>query len=193
MIAAAAAGIAGAAGYFAARRSAAAAAPSVPAPTPKAAPDPRLALLSLHLGEVVSRDNVERWLTGALVCEEAGEIVCAIFSAHGGTEAGFVATFPPPRREIFWLQEVSVTLGPEPPTSFEYDGVVVQRTRRLPVVVRRIGVGGPELEGQATFAEYSASDSRAVLLVQQGRMIAWGGSLVSSDGYDVFGKVEGSP
>lgn len=196
LIAAAAAAFAGAAGFFAARRASrreeGSSPPALPmpgaAPVTPAAP-PRFATSPLQVGEVVVRDREERWLTGAIVVEEGSELVAVVFAAPDGGNVGFVASFPAPRRDILWLERVGANVGAEPPTSFEWGGVLMQRVRRLPVQLRRVGEGAPDLQGDAIFAEYAASDlARAVLLFQGDRSLGLSGKLLEPSAYEVLGS-----
>lgn len=145
--------------------------------------------MPLSLGDVVSHEASERWLSGAIVAEDRGQIVAAIFVAPEGSTLEAVVCFPAPRGEIFWLSPIDVSSGREPPTAYDFGGVVMQRRSRIPVHLKRLGVGAPEVAGDAVFAEYEASGrARGVLLRLSDRAMAWSGKMVDKGEFDRLGK-----
>jgi hypothetical protein len=145
--------------------------------------------LSLSLGDVVSVESEERWLAGALVAKDRAETIGALFYAPEGAKLEVVAAFPAPRREIFWLSRVELDTGAEPPTSVELEGVLLQRKRRLPVALERVGQSPPDAGSTGIWAEYAASGgARAVVLRTGAGTFAYAGKGVDDGFYDRMGK-----
>ncbi len=150
------------------------------------------ARLPLALGDVVSFDMQERWLSGALVAKDGSEIVGVLFLAPEGARHEAVAVFPTPRREIYWLSPIDMESGIEPPSSADFGGIVMRRRSRVPVTITRMGQGAPHVGESAIWAEYEASaGARAILLRGQSGVFAWSGAHCDEGDYDRMGRGEG--
>lgn len=186
-----------------ARRDGEASPPTPPSPVAAPPPEPALAGLPLGVGDVVSvevddpsrgggigRAHSERWLEGALVLKEAGELVGAVFVAPEGARQEAVVAFGAPRKDIGWLSAVALEVSGEPPTSLEIEGTVMRRKRRLFVEVERRGRGAPQLSGGAVFAEYEATGRAIgiVLVAGSSGVHAWHGARYEPGQYDHWGK-----
>lgn len=147
--------------------------------------------LGVDLGDVVSAQGVERWLSGAVELRDGEHLVAALFVAPEGARHEAVCAFPAPRRELLWLSPVPVEITSEPPSSLELGGVVMHRRARLPVGVRRHGHGTPDVGDTATFAEYeSTSRAAGLVLCTPAGAIAWAGRRLAADEYDRMGRGE---
>lgn len=145
--------------------------------------------MPVALGDVVSSHVEERWLVGALVLREQGSVVAALLLAPEGGALTAVATFAPPRREIFWMEPVEVASPDEPPATIELGGVTMRRAGRLPVEVERLGQGAPGSFTQALFATYEGHRREvAVVIASQGHVHAWAGRRLDEGEYDRLGE-----
>jgi hypothetical protein len=165
-------------------------APESPPARPRPPTDPDWAAFPCALGDVVSRfGDEERWLAGALVFwEERPAAVLFIAPEAGGDRAVLVR--PTPSTEIVWLDPVppsDLTVGAEPPTALEVQGMRYERTRRLPWRVTRAGAGAPDVGETAVFAEYTGGGAdRLVVIVGGGTARAFRGSALDEGMYDVM-------
>lgn len=148
--------------------------------------------LPLALGDVVSADGEERWLTGAVIAREGEQLVAVVFFAPEGAAYDAVAVLPPPSRSIGWLSPAELTCPSEPPANIELDGRVYARRARWPVAFERAGQGAPSL-GQTGFAAaYEASErAMALILTSSGRTIALYGKRYDEGEYDCLGSGSG--
>lgn len=145
--------------------------------------------LGVDLGDVVSVEGVERWLSGALELRDGEHLVAALFVAPEGSRYDAVCAFAAPRREVLWLSPVPVQIGSEPPSSIELDGIVMQRRARVPVEVKRHGQGAPDVGQRAMFAEYEATARASGVVVHApGSALAWAGRRLDPDEIDRMGK-----
>jgi hypothetical protein len=150
-----------------------------------------LAGFACKLGDVVLRsaERDEAWLAGALVFLE-DKPVAALFSAPeaGGDRAIFVRAAR--GAGIAWLAPLApgaLVVPKEPPHALELDGVRFERARRLPVDVKRIGTGSPDVGGRAVVAEYSGpSGARLVVVAGANAALAWKGTALAEGEYDVL-------
>jgi hypothetical protein len=160
-----------------------------PKTAPKPASDPLLEL-GLALGEVVSAEGEERWLTGVIVARDRGQTAAAVFIAPEGIEHRAVFAFPPPERAIFWLAPVEVTSSPEPPATLEIGGMVMRRKRRLPVSFERLGQGAPRMGSEGIFAMYETGGREvAAVITSEGQVFAWSGRRLEEGEFDRMGRV----
>jgi hypothetical protein len=143
-----------------------------------------------RLGDVVIRSGGdEAWLSGALVLSEDAP-VAALFAAPdaGGDRALLVR--PRPNATIVWLEplaEGALTMGSEPPSCVEHEGRSYDRTRRLPLRVRRVGAGAPDVGERAILAEYARGDGERLVAIVEGREVrAWRGVALEEGMYDVL-------
>ncbi|XXY47107.1 hypothetical protein WME91_44605 [Sorangium sp. So ce269] len=191
LLAAAAAAVAATVGYMAARREREEQAGQGGEEEREPARSPGDALwdeLPFALGDVVLAGAEERWLTGAIVARERGDLVAAVFLAPEGAAQGAVAAFPAPRREILWLAPVAVDSPYEPPATLEIAGMTLSRRARLPVALARLGQGAPPLGDAGIIALYEGGgDDAAVVLATDGRIHAWAGRRIEDGGYERLG------
>jgi hypothetical protein len=144
--------------------------------------------LPLALGDVVSADGDERWLSGALVAREGDRVVGVLFVAPEGRALHAVAAFPPPRRDIHWLAPAEVEIPAEPPATVELAGATYTRRSRLPVSLERQGQGAPELGESALWAQYEATGRDVALVLSGGgKVFAWTGTRQDPGDYDRMG------
>ncbi|MGK4006566.1 hypothetical protein WMF31_28355 [Sorangium sp. So ce1036] len=144
--------------------------------------------LPFALGDVVLVGSEERWLAGALVARERGELVAVVFLAPEGAAQGAVVTFPEPRREILWLLPAEVDAPDEPPATLEIAGMTLRRRARLPVTLERVGQGAPPLGDAGIIALYEGGGhDAAVVLASEGRIHAWSGRRIDGAGYERLG------
>ncbi|WP_437679600.1 hypothetical protein [Sorangium sp. So ce131] len=192
LLAAAAAALAATAGYIAARREKEAldGDGGAEARDPAGGP-PQESLwdeLPLALGDVVMAGIEERWLSGAIVARERGEIVAVVFLAPEAAAQGAVVAFPAPRREILWLAPAAIDSPEEPPATLEIAGMTLRRRARLPAALERLGKGAPPLGDAGIFALYDGGGSdAAVVIASEGRVHAWAGRRVEDGAYDRLG------
>ncbi|WP_437601630.1 hypothetical protein [Sorangium sp. So ce590] len=192
LLAAAAAAVAVTVGYMAARREREASGEdggenerAAPAASPEGAPWDEL---PFALGDVVLAGIEERWLSGAIVARERGEIVAAVFLAPEGAAQGAVAAFPAPRREILWLAPAAVDSPEEPPATLEIAGMTLRRRARLPAALERLGQGAPSLGHAGIIALYEGGGhDAAVVIASEGRIHAWAGRRIEDGGYERLG------
>jgi hypothetical protein len=144
--------------------------------------------LPLALGDVVSYDGEERWLSGAVIASERGRVIAALWVAPEGAAQHAVATFRAPDLSIYWLQPAAVSSPEEPPATIDLNGVAMRRLRRLPVALTRIGQGAPDVGETGMFATYEGPGRDVtVLIVTRGRAQAWSGRKLDPDEYERLG------
>lgn len=145
--------------------------------------------LPLALGDVVLVGTEERWLAGAIVARERGELIAAVFLAPEGAKLGAVVAFPAPRREILWLDPAVIESPEEPPATLEIAGVTQRRRARLPVAFERVGQGAPAIGDAGILALYEGGGHDvAVVLASGGRVSAWAGRRIEEGAYDRLGS-----
>lgn len=145
--------------------------------------------LPLQLGDVVTAGSEERWLAGALVARERGEVVAVVFLAPEGATQGVVTVFPPPRQEIYWLSPAEVESPDEPPATLELGGVAMRRRGRLPVAVERLGQGTPRVGEEGILATYEGGGGDvAVVIGSERRTHAWVGRRIEAGDYERLGE-----
>jgi hypothetical protein len=144
-----------------------------------------------RLGDVVVRrlEGDEAWLAGALVLAEERPMAALFIAPDAG--AGRAVLVPgPAQTTLAWLTPIAagqVTLGREPPQALEHAGTRFERTRRLPVRVRRLGTGAPEVGPSAVMGEYAAAGlERLVVVVGSEAALAWRGVSLSEAEYEVL-------
>lgn len=163
--------------------------PPVAPPKPPVGTD-LLAEFPCQLGDVIiAASGEEAWLAGALVFSERLP-TAALFVAPeaGGDRALFVRPRPSP--SLTWLAPIpggELLVGPEPPSSLEHKGDRFERTRRVPLSVKRIGTGAPDCGDQAILAEYAtAAGARMVIVVAGTFSRAWRGDLLGEGTFDIL-------
>ena len=144
--------------------------------------------LPLKLGDVVSAGPDERWLAGALVARERGQVVTVLFLAPEGAAQGAVAVFAPPRQDIYWLSPAAVESPDEPPATLEIGGVPMRRRGRLPVSLERMGQGAPRVGEAGILATYEGGPTDvAVVVGSEGRAHAWSDRRIEGGDYERLG------
>ncbi len=144
------------------------------------------------LGDVVIKVGgaEEAWLAGALVLVEDVPVAALFVAPEAGGDRAIYVRARPAAPTVTWLAPLApqeLVLGTEPPSSLEHDGACFDRVRRLPVRVRREGVGAPDVGERALLAEYAAPGaSRLVVVLAQGRAHAWRGEALDEGMYDVL-------
>jgi hypothetical protein len=147
-----------------------------------------------QLGDVILRSvGDEAWLEGGIVMSEDSP-VSALFVAPEGKALRGVYVRPRPTLDLFWLAPVSasvLSLGAEPPTSLEHEGQRYERTRRLPLHARRIGVGAPDVGETVICAEYTGPGPERLLVLtgtppESSTRSVWAGEALLAGMYDVL-------
>ena len=159
-------------------------------PRATAAPRDPFESLPCRLGDVVIRaGGEEAWLAGALVFSEDAVVAAMFVAPEAGRDRGVYARSRPVAT-MTWMEPLAhgeIVTGQEPPTSIEHDGVLFDRTRRLPVHVARVGTGAPDVGDRAIVAEYAAAGGeRIVIVVGAAPARAWRGALLERGMYDVL-------
>ena len=134
-------------------------------------------------------DGAEAWLAGALVLrEDAPAAVLFIAPDASGERAIYVR--PRPIAEIAWLTPVprdALTVGAEPPSALEIEGVRFERNRRLPLRTQRVGTGTPDVGETAILGEYrAASGEVAIVIVTDGIARGWRGRRLGEGEFEVW-------
>lgn len=184
------AAVAASAGYLAARRRRPEPSPRGGSDPPEAPPPPDpFASLPLRLGDVVQSGHEERWLAGAVLARERGEVVAAVFLAPEGATQHAVAAFAPPRHDVYWMDPAEVEAPGEPPATLELRGVAMERRSRVPVALETAGQGAPRLGAEGILATYDGgAGSVALVLGSEGRTLAWAGRRLDPGDYDRLGS-----
>jgi hypothetical protein len=150
-----------------------------------------LAEFVCKLGDVVVRrfEGDEAWLAGALVLAESRP-VAALFVAPDAQGERAVFVHAASGTAPVWLTPLAadeVALSGDPPPAIEHAGTHFQRTRRLPVLVERIGSGAPDVGDRAVVGEYAGSGAeRMLILVGTRASLAWRGVSLTEGQYDVL-------
>lgn len=152
--------------------------------------DEALGAFPCRMGDVVVRKSLrdEAWLAGALVFAEEHPVGALFVAPEAGTDR---AVFVREGWEgLAWLAPLATSEVPrtgEPPHTLEHGGVRFERSRRLPVRVRRIGTGTPPVGDRAVVAEYAGpAADRIVLVVGSERTLAWSGTALEREEFEVL-------
>lgn len=169
---------------------AAPAAPAAAAAEDKKKLDDPIAGLPCQLGDVVMRmGGEEAWLAGGLVLSEDAPVAVLFVAPEAGHDCAIYVR-PKPNDVLYWLAPLdpsAVLVGGEPPTSVEHEGIRFERTRRLPLRPRRVGVGAPDVGESAVVAEYaSAGADRLLVLKSATGTRAYRGLELESSTYEVI-------
>jgi hypothetical protein len=160
-----------------------------PPPSKPSAAD-TLEAFPCHLGDVVVRtaERDEAWLAGALIFEEERAVAALFVAPEAGFDRALFARDAV--EEVIWLSPIptaELSWTPEPPHVLDRGGVRFQRTRRLPVRVRRVGSGAPNIGDRAIVAEYTGQGpERIVVVAGAERTLAWVGVALGRAEYDVL-------
>jgi hypothetical protein len=176
------------AGYFAARRMRKQIDEATDQENALAAPASPYSGLPVMLGDVVSANGEDRWLSGAAIAREGERRVAVVFFAPEGAAYDAVSVLPPPNRSIGWLSPVELTCPSEPPASIELSGTVYSRRARWPVSFECVGQGVPSLGPTGFVATYDAGERAvALVLTSDGRTVALHGRRYDEGEYDCLG------
>ena len=100
-----------------------------------------------------------------------------------------------PRDSLFWLEPLdpsAILVGGEPPSSVEHGGIRFDRSRRLPLRPRRIGVGAPDTGDAVIVAEYTSAGAERLLVLKanSGRVHAYRGLELEAGSFEVIASGE---
>jgi hypothetical protein len=143
-----------------------------------------------QLGDVVVRtmERDEAWLEGALVFEEQRPVAALFVAPEAGTDRALLAREA--EEGVVWLSPIAprgLVLTSDLPSTLEHQGVLFERSRRLPVRVRRTGVGAPPVGERAVVAEYAGPASeRIVVVIGSEQTRSWVGVALGRGDYDVL-------
>lgn len=144
-----------------------------------------------QLGDVLMRiTGEEAWLAGGVVLSE--EIpVAVLFVAPDAVHDCVIYVRARPRDGLLWLEPLdpsSVLVGGEPPSAVEHGGIRFERTRRLPLRPRRIGVGAPDVGDAVVVAEYASTGAERLLVLKgnAGVVRAYRGLELDRGSYEVI-------
>lgn len=144
-----------------------------------------------QLGDVVMRlTGEEAWLAGGVVLSEQIPISVLFVAPEAGRDT-MLYVRSRPSTSLVWLEPLdpnAILVGGEPPSSVEHDGVRFDRSRRLPLRPRRVGVGAPDLGDAVIVAEYTSagSDRLLVLKANSGVTRAFRGQELEEGMYEVI-------
>jgi hypothetical protein len=153
-------------------------------------PDP-LAGFTCALGDVITRrvEGDEAWLAGALLFVEE-RTVAVLFIAPEAKADRAVLVPGPAQSTLSWLAQLpagEVVVSGDPPRAIEHAGTHFERTRRLPVHVRRLGTGAPEVGPTAVFSEYVAPGlDRMVVVAGSVASLVWRGIALTEGDYEIL-------
>ena len=144
-----------------------------------------------QLGDVLMRiTGEEAWLAGGVVLSE--EIpVAVLFVAPDAVHDCVIYVRARPQDSLLWLEPLdpsAVLVGGEPPSAVEHGGIRFERTRRLPLRPRRIGVGAPDVGDAVVVAEYASSGAERLLVLKanSGVVRAYRGLELERGSYEVI-------
>lgn len=135
-------------------------------------------------GDVISISARELWLEQGWLLHEAGEPIAAILFAGESV----VLALPKPRSRLYLLDETSLSLPAEPPSSLDCQGARYERARRLPVEIEPLDKSVDPPWQSALLVEYRGLVSDVVwVLVHQGQCRAWRGRAVEQGEIEHWG------
>jgi hypothetical protein len=143
------------------------------------------------LGDVVVRqvEGDEAWLASALLFVEERPVAVLFVAPEARGDRAVLAPAPA-QAALTWLSPIDarpLALGADPPRTLEHAGLRFQRTRRLPVRVRRLGMDAPRVGDRAVLGEYAAAGAdRLVVVVGPEASRAWRGVTLSPREYEVL-------
>ena len=148
-----------------------------------------------RLGDVVVRtvERDEAWLAAALVFEEDHPVAALFVAPEAGADRAIFAREG--AQGLVWLAPLppgDVPAG-DPPFVIEHEGVRFDRDLRLPVRVKRLGDGAPDVGERALVAVYATASTggappaaRIVVVAGSARALAWIGGVLEPGEYDVL-------
>lgn len=110
----------------------------------------------------------EALLTGGLRLSEGGAPQAAIFFGVGAPGVTrLVVAYPSPKNEVLWLTiDRDATVGTDPPSTLPVADAMLERTRRIPVLVERFGADVPEVDREAILAEYRGGAGQSAIVLR---------------------------
>lgn len=125
------------------------------ATVPQSSPNP-FAAFPCGLKDVLARTKDDELLiSGGLRLSEGGSPIAAIFFGISAPGVHRVLVAFPDKSDILWLDlEKKIEVGTDPPSTLPWGEVMLERSRRLPVLVERFGTELPEVEREMILAEY---------------------------------------
>lgn len=154
--------------------------------------------LPLALGDVIVRLRAQQqqprdevWLAGALVFEEDRPIGALFVAPEAGGDRAVFVRADRAGSPMAWLEPIADDVVPrsaDPPHVIEHAGLRFERVRRIPVRVRRIGSGAPDVGSSAIVAEYAgvAAGSRIVVVAGSEARFAWRGVDLLDGQYEIL-------
>jgi hypothetical protein len=144
-----------------------------------------------QLGDVLTRETGEEaWLAGGVVFSEDIPVAVLFVAPDAGQDTALYVR-PHPRSSLFWLiplDPTAILVGGEPPSSVEHAGIRFDRARRLPLRVKRIGAGAPDVGDEVTVAEYASAGAERLLVLKatNGTIRAYRGNELDEGTYEVI-------
>ena len=144
-----------------------------------------------QLGDVVMRiTGEEAWLAGGLVLSEEVPVAALFVAPDAGHDCAIYVR-PKPREALYWLMPLDageILVGGEPPSSVEHAGIRFDRSRRLPLRPRRVGVGAPDVGDAVVLAEYTSAGAERLLVMKTstGTARAYRGLEIEAAAYEVI-------
>jgi hypothetical protein len=118
---------------------------------------------------------------------------CALFSMPEEEQTKLVVAFPPPSRQVLWVERLELTLPPGAPSFLDCGVAVVELRASYPV---ELAASSPAFalgtSGKVSLYE-GAGDSAALLLRSDSGTALWFGRRIASGAYEVVGNVEREP
>jgi hypothetical protein len=149
-----------------------------------------LQTLPCQLGDVVVRtiERDEAWLGGALVFEEQRPVGALFVAPEAGADRALLVHEAD--EGVVWLSPLAsraLALPGDPPSTLEHGGVLFERARRLPVHVRRVGIGAPPVGDRAVVVVYAGpAAERIVVVIGSQETRSWLGVALGKGDYDVL-------
>lgn len=144
-----------------------------------------------QLGDVLMRvTGEEAWLAGGVVLSEDMPVAALFVAPEAGQDCA-IYVCPRPKESVVWLAPLdpsAILVGGEPPSAVEHGGIRFERTRRLPLRPKRIGVGAPDVGDAALVAEYASAGVERLLLVKatSGTTLAYRGVELEPHAFEVI-------
>jgi hypothetical protein len=144
-----------------------------------------------QLGDVLMRiTGEEAWLAGGVVLSEEVPIAVLFVAPDAGHDCVIYVRCRP-RASLFWLEPLdpkAILVGGEPPSSVEHNGIRFDRSRRLPLRPKRIGVGAPDVGDAVVVAEYNSAGAERLLVLKanSGMVRAYRGLELEEGSFEVI-------
>jgi hypothetical protein len=153
--------------------------------TASAQPPPNpFAAFPCGLKDVMARTKDDELLiSGGLRLSEGGVPVAAVFFGVGAPGVKRVLAVFSDRSDALWLTiEASDAVGSEPPSTLSAGEHLLERSRRIPVLVERFGVELPDVDREMILAEYRGGAGQSALVLKGSRrsLLAVGNTIAVS-------------